>query len=156
MSAAPLAPRAADLADIPQLAALRADFLAELGYAFDPALCRRETAAFLRLRLGQAIHCLVAEAQGEVIACAFLLVQPRLYHPLAARGMAGEVLNMYTKPAHRGQGHAARLMEAVIAAARQLGLDALHLKTTRAGRALYGHLGFAEDGGPNAPMTLKL
>lgn len=78
MSAAPLAPRAADLADIPQLAALRADFLAELGYAFDPALCRRETAAFLRLHLGQA------------------------------------------------------------------------------GRALYGHLGFAEDGGPNAPMTMKL
>lgn len=38
--------RAATQADIPSLAALRADFLAELGYAFDPALCRRETAAF--------------------------------------------------------------------------------------------------------------
>ncbi len=38
--------RAATQADIPSLAALRADFLAELGYAFDPAMCRRETAAF--------------------------------------------------------------------------------------------------------------
>lgn len=148
--------RAATQADIPSLAALRADFLAELGYAFDPALCRRETAAFLHRHLGQSIHGLVAEEQGRVIACALLLVQPRLYHPRAARGLAGEVLNVYTVPTCRGQGHAARLITALMDAARELHPDALHLKATPAGRGLYEELGFVVDEGGNTPMTLNL
>lgn len=57
-------------------------------------------------------------------------------------GRRGWIGNVYTEPAHRGQGLARRLMEALIDGARQAGLVTIWLHATPDGRPLYESLGF--------------
>lgn len=70
---------------------------------------------------------------------------------LVAMEAADEVhlLNITTTPAHRRQGHARRLMGALIGQARERGAQSLWLEvreSNQAARALYEALGFATTG----------
>lgn len=148
--------RPAHAQDVPRLAELRAMFLQELKYEFDPRRCRAETEAFLAAHLNTSLHVLVAQDKDTLAACAFLLVQPQLYHPRIESGPSGEVLNVYTVPAYRNQGLAARLMQEVYALAKRLGLGSLRLSATAAGRALYEGMGFTEIKSVHPLMVLSL
>lgn len=81
---------------------------------------------------------------GEVISCCFLLVCEKPANPSFMRGRTGTVMNVYTMPEHRRKGIARRLMEALLAEARELGLDFVELKATEDGHSLYKSLGFED------------
>jgi len=89
----------------------------------------------------------LAEADGQVVACVVLmcwLVMPSVERLNRSRGMVSSV---YTKPAYRRQGIARRLMETLIADARQRTMQRLILWASEMGRPLYEDLGFAPSRG---------
>lgn len=95
--------------------------------------------------LGRDLIAYLAEnANGEVIACCFLLVCEKPANPGFMRGKTGSVMNVYTAPEYRRKGIAKRLMEQLIAEAEAQELDFVELKATEDGFALYKSLGFEE------------
>ena len=65
--------------------------------------------------------------------------------PAFLSGKTGMVLNVYTKPDHRGKGYAHSIMETMILEARALNLASIELKSTEDGYALYKSVGFEDD-----------
>ena len=89
----------------------------------------------------------LAEADGQVVACVVLmcwLVMPSVERLNRSRGMVSSV---YTKPRYRRQGIARRLMETLLADARQRQMQRLVLWASEMGRPLYEDLGFAPSRG---------
>ncbi len=156
MTEAALPIRLARAEDIPQLAAFRALFLRELGYDIDPVRCQAESEDLLTAHLNKSLHMLVAHDQDTLAACAFLQVVPQMYHPRNEHGPADDVFNVYTLPAYRQQGLAARLMQEMQALAKRLGLGFLRLNAAPAGRQLYSRMGFEEVTNAHPLMVLRL
>ena len=89
----------------------------------------------------------LAEAEDVPVACVVLLwwpMSPNLREPRRRRGL---VTNVYTAPAYRKQGIARRLMETLVAHAREQGVSRLILWASDMGRPLYTDLGFAPSRG---------
>jgi GNAT superfamily N-acetyltransferase len=102
----------------------------------------------------------VAGRPAEVVAGAGVLRRRVPPHPLdggaVAEGRQGLVLNVYTEPAWRRRGLAARLMAEVLAWAQDAGLESLVLHASAAGRSLYERLGFAASNELRYPARLLL
>jgi GNAT superfamily N-acetyltransferase len=84
----------------------------------------------------------VAEADGEVVACAILTwwtMLPSLTEPHRTRGYVSSV---YTDPAWRRRGVARRLMDQLIAHTQEMGVHRLILWASDMGRPLYLDQGF--------------
>ena len=79
----------------------------------------------------------LAEENGSIIACAFLIVQEKPANPRFPTGKTGLLLNVYTKPDFRRRGIADALIKVVIKEARQLNLSYIELTATEAGEKLY-------------------
>lgn len=91
------------------------------------------------------LHAWLAEAEGVPVASAVILswrMPPNAQHLIRRRGL---VTNVYTLPAYRGQGIARRLMELLIADARESGIARLVLSASTMGRPLYEDLGFGSE-----------
>ncbi len=73
-------------------------------------------------------------------------------HMIAAGQRRGNILNVYTEPAHRRQGMARTLMQKALDWCAANGVDAVILHASSDGRALYESLGFA----PSNEMRLIL
>lgn len=84
----------------------------------------------------------LAEEDGQVIAGAGMT----LLHWGPGRGdpqpFRARIVNVWTHPDHRRQGHAHRLVTACLGAARERGITRVSLGSTDAARALYMSLGF--------------
>jgi GNAT superfamily N-acetyltransferase len=81
---------------------------------------------------------------GEtVVAGGGIVILDFQAHPIDPRPRRAFVVNMYTDPAHRRQGLARRLMETMIAWARDAGHATLYLHASDEGRGLYESLGFS-------------
>lgn len=138
--------RMATLDDVEKLAGLRYNMQLDMGH--DPALMPRDTymaayAAQMRdeFARGRALAWL-AEDAGQVVAAVTLLcwvVPPSVEWPVRKRG---QVSNVYTCPAYRRQGISRRLMELLLAAAREKGIQRLVLWASPMGHPLYAGLGF--------------
>lgn len=105
-----------------------------------------ELSAFFHKHMadGSMVEWVVEEA-GEIIATGavvFYDFPPAFFDPVSIRGY---VTNMYTAPAHRGQGIATRMLEPVRqeAVARRAGL--MWLGASKLGRPVYEKFGFRED-----------
>jgi ribosomal protein S18 acetylase RimI-like enzyme len=134
--------RPATPADLERLRDLMAANYAESGYPFDPAAARDCFAAMLRdPALGRVW---LVEAGGEVAGYAVLAFG----YSLEYRGRDAFVDDLYVAPAQRGRGLGRAALEAVEAAARELGVRALHLEVERgnsAAQALYRRRGFRDN-----------
>lgn len=84
----------------------------------------------------------LAEAEGEAVACAVLItwVMPPSAEQLHRK--RGYVSSVYTRPDFRRQGIARRLMELLVASAREEGVHKLFLKASSMGEPLYLSMGF--------------
>ena len=89
----------------------------------------------------------LAEADGQVVACAILVSWPVLPNMQRMRRARGYVSSVYTQPAYRRQGISRRLMQLLIAYAQRHDVDRLILWASEMGRPLYESLGFTPSRG---------
>ncbi|WP_047244313.1 GNAT family N-acetyltransferase [Chromobacterium subtsugae] len=104
---------------------------------------RAATIAYFRQAL-QGGDCVtwVSEEAGQVVAIGSLAVFARPPYPGNAAGRDAYLLNMYTLPDHRGQGHARAIVRSALALAQRRGYGKVWLHATEAGRPLYRQEGF--------------
>jgi GNAT superfamily N-acetyltransferase len=87
----------------------------------------------------------VAEAEGVPVACVILLawrMHPNYFELSRQRGL---VTGVFTQPAYRRQGIGRRLMEQLVAYARERGISRLILWASEMGAPMYAQVGFTQS-----------
>jgi GNAT superfamily N-acetyltransferase len=85
----------------------------------------------------------LAEHEGEVVGGGGVWLRPLLPRPGALQGaLEAYVLNVYTEPAHRRNGVARAIMEAILDWSREQRVARVVLHASKDGRTLYESLGF--------------
>ena len=97
-----------------------------------------------RIESGEYRGWFVTDNQGRVLAGAGLWLQESLPSHRDPSTQRAYVMNVYTGPDYRRQGHARRLMDAVMAYVRDQGIRTVVLHASDAGRALYESFGFQQ------------
>ncbi len=135
--------RKAVKADVPRLLELRLGFLFSIkGFSGDEAF-----AASIREYLekhisdGSAVVWL-AEAEGQIVSCAFLCCFEELPTAGNPTGRAAYIHNVCTAPEYRRQGLAETLVKACVSSAWEWGAGQITLGATEQGKPLYEKLGF--------------
>lgn len=97
---------------------------------------------------------------GALVGCAFLRSVSKVPNPGARDRAWGYVTNTYVAPTHRGRGVGGRLLEVVIAAAREQGHEFLIVWPSEEALSFYARAGFREvadvHGGPDDYPPLEL
>ena len=142
--------RRAAARDIPALVELRIAFDDELAGPLPAARSdehRASIEAYLRSHVPDGrLRVWVADAAGEVVGMAGLIVIDRPPHPRSRRAPEAMVFNVMTTAAWRRRGVGRAVMEALIADGRALGCRRLLLRTSDEGSHLYASLGFTDPG----------
>jgi GNAT superfamily N-acetyltransferase len=131
-----------------------AEVMARMRYVFRAALDEpvEDEAAFVarcgawmeaRLAAGSAWRCWVAEDGGEIVGHAWAQAVEKMPNPVLENELHAYVTNLYVRPALRGGGLGARLLETVLAWCREAGVDAVILWPSERSRSLYLRHGFA-------------
>jgi GNAT superfamily N-acetyltransferase len=107
---------------------------------------------FLEALPANAIVVWVAEAQGTIVATSGLIFFQKPPSERNLTGLEAYILNMYTVPAWRGQGIATRLLQTLIAFAKQRQAQRIWMYATQDGRPLYERAGFV----PKRRHTLEM
>lgn len=138
----------AEAADIAVLTELRLAYLEEDHGKLSKdeiSIIRRDLPDYFKRNLNQNLFCYLVREQGEIAACAFLLVVEKPMSPSFLTGKTGTVLNVYTKPSCRHKGYARQIMERLLADAADKNLSGVDLKSTEDGYRLYQAVGFVDD-----------
>lgn len=138
----------AEAADIAALTELRLAYLEEDHGKLSEdeiEIIRRGLPDYFKRNLNQNLFCYLVKEQGEIAACAFLLVVEKPMSPSFITGKTGTVLNVYTKPIYRHKGYARQIMEKLLADAADKNLSVVDLKSTEDGYRLYQSVGFVDD-----------
>ena len=86
-----------------------------------------------------------AEAEGQVAGVGGIVLFRKPPHPRNLSGVEGYILNMYTHPDWRRRGIASRILDGLLAEAREHNAGLVWLRATETGRLVYEQHGFAED-----------
>jgi GNAT superfamily N-acetyltransferase len=139
--------RRATVEDVPALVALRFAFVGEFSpeEGSDEA-AKPVVAEYLKRSLAdESFLAWVVEDAGTIVATGGMVVYERMMRSKGAGvGFEGYILNVYTLPEHRRRGHAERMMQALLACARERAIR-LTLLATDDGEPLYRKLGFVHD-----------
>lgn len=138
----------AEAADITALTELRLAYLEEDHGKLredEIEIIRRGLPDYFKRNLNQNLFCYLVKEQGEIAACAFLLVVEKPMSPSFLTGRTGTVLNVYTKPSCRHKGYARQIMERLLADVVDKNLSVVELKSTEDGYRLYQSVGFVDD-----------
>jgi len=142
LSGRPPLPRPATAADVELLCGLMAANYAEANYPSEPRAAREAFAALVRdPALGRAW---IVEVDDRAAGYAVLT----LGWSLEYGGRDAFVDDLYVAPEYRGRGLGGAALAAVEAAARELGVRALHLEVERGNRPaqeLYRRRGFRDN-----------
>lgn len=95
-----------------------------------------------RLRSGRLVGWVAEDGAGRPVASGCVWVQRVQPRPLDPTGEQPYLLSMYTAPAARGSGVAARIVDAAEAWCRENGFTRLTLHAAPMGRNLYARAGF--------------
>ncbi|HET7236012.1 MAG TPA: GNAT family N-acetyltransferase [Actinomycetota bacterium] len=144
--------RPATLEDVDELARLRWEFRVEAGTAvtasFDGFLEGFRGFA-TDVLAGDAWRAWVAEGDaGGLVGCAWLQLVEKVPHPSRTRWErpVGYVTNMYVEPAARDAGLGRALLDALVAHARERGVDGLMLWPSERSTPFYRRAGFGREG----------
>jgi len=137
--------RQATIDDVPALADLRRELTLEELPAGEP---RRDFEAAFRDVVGDGLRdgswvVWVAESEGQIVAHAFVAIVEKVPRPIEASRQIGYLTNVYTRPAHRGQGVGATLLAATTEWARHHGIELLIVWPSERSISLYDRHGFA-------------
>ena len=148
--------RPATIADIPHIVSHRERMFRdmELAAKFDDMAPAFEL--WLRHALPSKTYLgwMAVTSDGEVVGGAGLIVIPWPPGPISMDPRCGFVFNVYTHPAHRKQGLARRLMDAVHDYCRAEGMERMVLNASTFGQSLYESMGYVPTDEPM--MRLKL
>jgi GNAT superfamily N-acetyltransferase len=136
--------RVATAEDIEALADLRWQMSAEYEAG---EVTREQYVAAFREAIADDLACgryraWLAEADGRPVACTALIWWPMPPNLDDLHRRRGYVSSVFTHPDYRSRGLARRLMEMLIAEARELHITKLLLNTSTMGRSLYESMGF--------------
>ncbi|MEU6865270.1 GNAT family N-acetyltransferase [Streptomyces sp. NPDC046876] len=141
-------PRPATPADIPELIRLRAVALAALGVepGGDDAAWRDVARGWFLERIEERsdVHCLVVGGEpGEpLFATGMAWVTYHLPRPQYTDGRRGYLDGIVTDDAARGQGHARRIVDGLVAWLNDNGIHYIQLHASSAGEPVYKAAGF--------------
>jgi GNAT superfamily N-acetyltransferase len=143
--------RTATLADIPHIVEHRAEMFREMGI---PAAFEDMTAAtesWLRHAIPSKTYLgwIAVTENGEAAAGGGLIVIPWPPGPMSMDPRCGFIFNVYTQPAHRKQGLARRMMDAMHEYCRAEGIERVVLNASAFGKPLYDAMGYVVA---NEPM----
>ena len=74
-------------------------------------------------------------------AVSYFQVMPTFHNPT---GKKAYIMNMYTKPSHRRQGIAFKILDLLVTEAKVRGITAISLEATQMGKPLYTKYGFVK------------
>lgn len=137
--------RRAALADMEALVELRFAFLAEFRHIDGEARRVLEPALrdyYARHLGGSDFVALLGQAEGAVVCCAFFTVSESPPNDQYPNGKIAYVFNVYTLPEYRGRGFAGQVVGRLVQEAKALGVTAINLNASGAGRPIYQKLGF--------------
>jgi GNAT superfamily N-acetyltransferase len=148
--------RPATIADIPHIVRHREQMFRDmqLSAAFEDMAPAFEL--WLRHAIPARIYLgwMAVTAGGEVVGGAGLIVIPWPPGPISMDPRCGFVFNVYTEPAHRKQGLARRLMDAIHDHCRGEGIERMVLNASTFGESLYRSMGYVPTGEPMMRMRL--
>ena len=143
----------ATLADLDILTETRIEVLRvanRLDASADMTQVERATLAYYRSALADGSHTAYLVFDGDVFVGAggasYYAVMPTYHNPT---GRKAYIMNMYTCPAYRRRGIAARTLDLLVQDARGRGVHAISLEATSMGRPLYEAYGVV-------PMTSEM
>ena len=134
--------------DIDALVQLRLVYLKEdRGSLSDreTAVIRKLLPDYFREHLGRDLIVYIIREERIIISVAFLLIVEKPMSPAFLNGMSGTVLNVYTAPSYRRKGCARKIMQTMLAEAKEKDIAVIEIKSTDAGRDLYRSVGFSDD-----------
>lgn len=153
--------RFAEIADVPALIRVRFAYFAAESWALTAARqeeIRAQLAQYFPVHLGRDFFAALSlDEDGAVASAAFLAVAHKPANPNFPTGKTGEILNVFTSPAHRRKGLATRGLRLLIKRAQEENLSRLELSASPAGRPVYEKLGFRPvAASPFTEMRLSL
>lgn len=95
---------------------------------------------------------LMLEEDGRPVASVLMLLKETVPTPVTPLSVRGYLFNVYTEPSHRRRGLAARLTDAVLDLARDLGIEIMELHASLEAEGLYQRMGFV----PTSEMRLVM
>lgn len=108
---------------------------------------RRNNESYYREHLANGTHtaCFAMnEDDGEIIGCGGICYQREMPSPDNLTGTNGYLMNIYTLPEYRGQGVGRRIVEFLIADAKNKGTEKIYLESSKAAKHMYEELGFVD------------
>jgi GNAT superfamily N-acetyltransferase len=147
--------RRATVSDAADLTRLRGHMIAAMGGDPDVPGWAQACTASLARRLAEPdrFAAWVVEVDGRPVSSGVGWLEEHLPSPASFDGRRGHVASMSTEPGHRRQGHARRVLLALMDWFDALGVQRVDLRATPDGRPLYEDLGFREVGGATMAWT---
>jgi ribosomal protein S18 acetylase RimI-like enzyme len=90
--------------------------------------------------------------QGLIVASVLMLMKDTLPTPVTPLSVRGYLFNIYTEPSHRRRGLAARLTDAMLDLARDMGIEIMELHASLEAEGMYQRMGFV----PTSEMRLVM
>ena len=134
--------------DISQLINLRLAYLTEdMGpiEAASAALISQRLPSYFSAHMGKDLLVYVADQGGRLVSTALVILVDKPASPSFPTGRTAILLNVYTLPDFRRQGHAQKLVRMALNGAREGGASYMELKATEAGLNLYRKVGFQPE-----------
>jgi ribosomal protein S18 acetylase RimI-like enzyme len=147
------APRTATADDVPELVRLRRVMFEAMGLTVTTDDDDAVTAALQELLPTGDLFAVVVDAEDHAAACGVGMVARRLPGPGNPSGRVGYIQSMVTDERDRRQGHARRVLVALMDEFAERGVVRVDLHATEAGAALYTQHGFAP--GPQPELRWK-
>ncbi|WP_267278412.1 GNAT family N-acetyltransferase [Arthrobacter sp. CDRTa11] len=135
--------RSAQPEDVPGLAALK-EAWAQLSHPVSESERREfaeDLAAWMRSQ-GQALLCHVAEADGQLVGMAWLVLFERVPDIHDRTRLTGDIQSVYVLPQHRQRGIGRALVRSLIDAADERGVPRVTVSANAAAAAMYSAEGF--------------
>lgn len=145
--------------DIPELIRLRLEYMIDDYGSIseqERQSMEEQLPDYFERRLGKELIAFVARAESRLVAAVYLLVIEKPSNPSMLNGLVGEVFSVFTEREYRGKGISTRLMNDMIAYAREKRLCHIDLKATDEGYPLYKKLGFEDKNQKYKDMRLDL
>ncbi len=95
-----------------------------------------------RMMSGRMVGWIVETAQNEPVASGCVWLAPQQPRPTWPGLLAPYLMSMYTEPAHRGRGHATRIVREAVRWSRRSGYSVVLLHASKFGEAIYMREGF--------------